>query len=183
MFSGFDTARKAAWLKWSASQTQIRNYMGLRNAADNLVQWRFSPRFGGKRDVTHLIYAVFNFFFVLAKWRGFKLFPQQKVSDEIKFQNASKRQIKIIYFYVIKRHRTRLSPAIRRPTLFRIWVWDTDSVKVNAIGICEWSQRLTNVATQHPWVKKLPGVTALFLPKICLTHATHFSWVPTPAIK
>ena len=34
--------------------------------------------------------------------RSFKLFPQQKVSDKIKFQNASKRQIKIIYFYVIK---------------------------------------------------------------------------------
>ena len=34
--------------------------------------------------------------------RGFKLFPQRNVSDEIKFQNASKRQIKIIYFYVIK---------------------------------------------------------------------------------
>ena len=188
MFSGFDTARKAAWLKWSASQTQIRNYMGLRNAADNLVQWRNNfPNIWGKRDVTHLIYVKIKPYLISLlfwqRWRGFKLFPQQKVSDEIKFQNASKRQIKIIYFYVIKRHRTRLSPAIRRPTLFRIWVWDTDSVKVNAIGICEWSQRLTNVATQHPWVKKLPGVTALFLPKICLTHATHFSWVPTPAIK
>ena len=32
----------------------------------------------------------------------FQTFPSTKVSDEIKFQNASKRQIKIIYFYVIK---------------------------------------------------------------------------------
>ena len=33
----------------------------------------------------------------------FQTFPsEQKVSDEIKFQNASKRQIKKIYFYVIK---------------------------------------------------------------------------------
>ena len=32
----------------------------------------------------------------------FNLFPKKKVSDEIKFQNASQRQIKIIYFYVIK---------------------------------------------------------------------------------
>ena len=34
--------------------------------------------------------------------RGFKLFLQRKVSNEIKFQNASKRRNKIIYFNVIK---------------------------------------------------------------------------------
>ena len=63
------------------------------------------PRFGGKRDVTHLIYVKIKPYLIsLLFWqrrRGFKLFPQQKVSDEIKFQNASKRQIKITYFYVI----------------------------------------------------------------------------------
>ena len=32
----------------------------------------------------------------------FQTFPSTKVSDEIEFQNASKRQIKIIYFYVTK---------------------------------------------------------------------------------
>ena len=31
----------------------------------------------------------------------FQTCPSTKVSNEIKFQNASKRQIKIIYFYVI----------------------------------------------------------------------------------
>ena len=64
------------------------------------------PRFGGKRDVTHLIYLKIKPYLIsLLFWqrrRGFKLFPQQNISDEIKFQNASKRQIKIIYLYVIK---------------------------------------------------------------------------------
>ena len=65
--------------------------MGLRILYSDVA---ISPRFGGKRDVTHLVFQTFR--------RGFKLFPQQKVSDEINFQNASKRQVKIIYFYVIK---------------------------------------------------------------------------------
>ena len=62
------------------------------------------PRFGGKRNVTHLIYVKIKPYHFLCSFGKdcFKLFPQQKVSDEIKFQNASKKQIKIIYFYVIK---------------------------------------------------------------------------------
>ena len=81
--------------------------MGLWIAGDNLVQWRGNfPKIWGKRDVTHLIYAKIKPYHFLCcfaqRQRGFKLFPQQKVSDKIKFQNASKRQIKIIYFYVIK---------------------------------------------------------------------------------
>ena len=43
-------------------------------------------------------------------------FSFKKASDKIKFQNASKRPIKIIYLYAI-RHRTRLSQAIHRPIL------------------------------------------------------------------
>ena len=54
------------------------------------------------------------------------VFPQQKVSDEIKFQNASKRQIKIIYFNVYQNATTRLSSAIHRPILFQVWIWDAD---------------------------------------------------------
>ena len=64
------------------------------------------PRFGGKRDVTHVIYVKIKPYLIsLMFWqrrRGFKLFLQRKVSDKIKFQNASKRRIKIIYFNVIK---------------------------------------------------------------------------------
>ena len=65
-----------------------------------------SQDLGGKRDVTHLIYVkikpyLISLLFLAKTGHGFKLFPQ-KVNDEIKFQNASKRQIKIIYFYVIK---------------------------------------------------------------------------------
>ena len=76
-------------------------------AGDNRVQSDVAifPRFGGKRDVTHLIYVNIKPYHFLLFWqrrRVFKFFPQQKVSDEIKFQNAIKRQIKIIYFYVIK---------------------------------------------------------------------------------
>ena len=52
------------------------------------------PKFGGKRDATHLIYVKIKPYLISLlfwqRWRGFKLFPQQKVSDEIKFQNASK---------------------------------------------------------------------------------------------
>ena len=54
------------------------------------------PRFEGKRDVTHLIYVKIKPYHFLC------CFGKDSVSDEIKFQNASKRQIKIIYFYVIK---------------------------------------------------------------------------------
>ena len=58
------------------------------------------PRFE-VRDVTHLIYVKIKLYqFLLYFGKDGKLFPQQKVSDEIKFQNTSKRQIKIIYFYV-----------------------------------------------------------------------------------
>ena len=45
---------------------------------------------------------MFNFSVVFGKDGVVSNFFPQKVSDEIKFQNASKRQIKIIYFYVIK---------------------------------------------------------------------------------
>ena len=65
------------------------------------------PRFGRKRDVTHLIYVKIKPYLISLLFsqrrRRFKLFSQQKVSDEITFQNAcSKKQIKIIYSYVIK---------------------------------------------------------------------------------
>ena len=73
--------------------------MGLRILYSDVA---ISPRFG----VTHLIYVKIKPYLISLlfwqRWRGFKLFPQQKVSDEINFQNASKRQVKIIYFFVIK---------------------------------------------------------------------------------
>ena len=80
---------------------QKTNY-GLRNAADNLVQWRSNySKDLGKCDVTHLMYVkiklYINFSVVLAKMAWFQTFSS-KVSNEIKFQNDSKRQIKIIYF-------------------------------------------------------------------------------------
>ena len=81
--------------------------MGLWNAADNRVLWRSNfPKIWGK-TWSHTSDLCKNYAISLSLlfWQrrcGFKLFPQQKVSDESKFQNASKRQIKIIYFYVIK---------------------------------------------------------------------------------
>ena len=59
-----------------------------------------------KRDVPHLIYVKIKpyliFSVVLANMAWFQTFPSTKVSDEIKFQNANKRENKIIYFYVTK---------------------------------------------------------------------------------
>ena len=63
------------------------------------------PRFGGKRDVTHLIYVKIKPYLIsllfLAKMAWFQTFPSESKRRNL-FQNASKRQIKIIYFYVIK---------------------------------------------------------------------------------
>ena len=57
-----------------------------------------SPRFGGKRDVAHLIYGRIKPYLISQLlWQRRQTFPATKISDEIKFQNASKRQIKIIY--------------------------------------------------------------------------------------
>ena len=88
------------------------------------------PRFGGKRDVTHLIYVKIKPYLIsLLFWqrrRGFKLFPQQKVSDEIKFQNASKRQIKIIYFYVIKTPLYKIIAGDSQTHIISNLVWDAD---------------------------------------------------------
>ena len=75
----------------------------------------FPARFRGKRDVAHLNYVKIKPYLIsllfLQRWRGFKLFPQQKVSDETKSQNASKRQITIIYFYVIKMPPYKIIPG------------------------------------------------------------------------
>ena len=94
------------------------------------------PRYGGKRDVTHLIYVKIKpyqgritFSVVLAKTAWFQTFPSTKVSDEIKFQNASKRQIKIIYFYVIKTPLYKIIAGDSQTILFRIWVCDADYFK------------------------------------------------------
>ena len=64
-----------------------------------------------------------TFSVVLAKTAWFQTFPSTKVRDEIKFQNASKRQIKIIYFYVIK------------TPLYKVIAGDSQTHKISNLGL------------------------------------------------
>ena len=68
-----------------------------------------------------------NFSVVLAKMAWFRTFPSTRVSNEIKFQNASKRQIKIIYFYVINTSPYKIIAGDSQTHIIGLYgVWGTD---------------------------------------------------------
>ena len=86
-------------------------------------------QFWGKRDITHLIYVKikpYHFLCCFGKDGMVSSFSlNKKVSDEIKFQSASKRQIKIIYFYVIKTSLYKIITGDSQTYIRELKIYDT----------------------------------------------------------